>query len=116
DLLERYQTPVILAVRFMYGFRAVLPFVIGMGRIPTWRFQALNLTGAGIWSATIASARYLFGHIGQLVLGDIHRYEKSALAAVALGVLAVWWLSRRRPARRRAMLPRPDVPTDTDHR
>ena len=112
ELLERYQTPLILAVRFLYGLRAVLPFVIGMSRISTFKFQALTLTGAVIWSATIASAGYLFGNVVELVLGDIQRYEKYAFAAVAIVFLLVWWASRRRPARRRALLSEHDKPGD----
>src|ERR1700704_1451487 len=30
DLLDKYHTPIILALRFLYGLRTVLPFVIGM--------------------------------------------------------------------------------------
>ena len=104
ELLERYQTPLILAVRFLYGLRAVLPFVIGMSRISTLKFQALNFAGAVIWSATIASAGYLFGNAVEYMLGDIHKYEKYVLAAVALVFLIVWWASRRRPASKRASL------------
>jgi membrane protein DedA with SNARE-associated domain len=104
ELLERYQTPLILAVRFLYGLRAVLPFVIGMSRISTLKFQLLNFAGAVIWSATIASAGYLFGNAVEYALGDVHKYGKYVIAAVAVVFLVVWWASRRRPARRRAEL------------
>ena len=109
-LLERYQTPLILSVRFLYGLRAVLPFVIGMTRISALRFQLLNFAGAVIWSATIASAGYLFGNVIEYVLGDIHRYEKYAFAAIAIVFLILWWVSRRRPAKRSELLPGPDAP------
>ena len=102
ELLERYQTPLILGVRFLYGLRAVLPFVIGMSRISTLKFQVLNFIGAVIWSATIAGAGYLFGNAIEYIIGDIQRYEKYILAAVAVGVLVAWWISRRYPSRRRA--------------
>lgn len=109
-LLARYQAPVILSVRFLYGLRAVLPFVIGMSRISTLKFQALNLAGAAIWSATIASAGYLFGNAIEYALGDIQRYERYVLAAVAIAALVLWWASRRRPSRRQALLSAPDRP------
>ena len=109
ELLERYQTPLILAVRFLYGLRAVLPFVIGMSRISAFKFQALNFTGAVIWSATIASAGYLFGNAVEYVLGDVQKYEKYLVVVVALAFLVVWWASRRLPARKREqLLSRPD--------
>ncbi len=107
ELLERYQTPLILGVRFLYGLRAVLPFVIGMSRISTLKFQVLNFIGAVIWSATIASAGYLFGNAIEYMIGDIQRYEKYVLAAVAIGGLLVWWYSRRRPSRQKGKLLKP---------
>ena len=99
-MLERYETPLILSVRFLYGLRAALPFVIGMGRISTLKFQVLNLIGAVIWSATIAGAGYLLGHAVETILGDLHRMGKYILAIVAIGVLVVWWVSRRVPSRK----------------
>ena len=100
-MLERYETPLILSVRFLYGLRAALPFVIGMGRISTFKFQLLNLTGAVIWSATIAGAGYLFGEAVETFIGDLHRMGKYILAIVAVGVLLVWWVSRRVPSKPR---------------
>ena len=50
--LARYHTPLILAVRFLYGLRTVLPFAIGMSSISTSRFQVLNFGGAVLWSLT----------------------------------------------------------------
>jgi membrane protein DedA with SNARE-associated domain len=98
-VLERYQTPAILSVRFLYGLRTVLPFVIGMSKISVLRFQLLNLTGAVVWAATIASAGYIFGDAIEYILGDLQRYEKYILFAIALGGLAFWWLSRRAASR-----------------
>lgn len=98
-LLARYHTPVILAVRFLYGLRTVLPFVIGMSSVPTLRFQALNFAGAALWASSGAVAGYLFGNAIEAILGDLHRYEKYLLAAIVLGGLAYWWFSRRRAQR-----------------
>ena len=56
ELLVKYDTPIILAVRFLYGLRIVLPFTIGMSRIPTLRFQLLNFAGAVLWASSGAVA------------------------------------------------------------
>ena len=97
-LLARYHTPLILALRFLYGLRAVLPFVIGMSQISTLRFQALNLIGAVIWSATIPSLGYLFGHAVEYALGDLKRYEEILFAALAIGAFIFWLYHRRKRA------------------
>jgi len=96
--LARYHTPLILAMRYLYGLRAVLPFAIGMSSISATRFQALNLAGAVLWSVTIAGGGYLFGHLVEQILGDLERYEKILLVALALGGAAFWWYSTRRKA------------------
>lgn len=95
-LLHKYHTPIILAVRFLYGLRTILPFTIGMSSIPTLRFQLLNFAGAVLWASSGAVAGYLFGNAIETFLGDFHRYEKYALAFLALAGLAYWWYSKRR--------------------
>ena len=97
-LLARYHMPLILSVRFLYGLRTILPFVIGMSEIPTLRFQILNFAGAVLWSMTIAAAGYLFGNAVEYFLGDLKHYEEILLAVIALGGLAFWWYSSRRAA------------------
>lgn len=97
-LLAKYDTPIILAVRFLYGLRIVLPFTIGMSRISTLRFQLLNFAGAVLWASSGAAAGYLFGNAIEAILGDIHRYEKFILAFLAVAGLAFWWYSKRRKA------------------
>ncbi|HXZ54682.1 MAG TPA: DedA family protein [Burkholderiales bacterium] len=95
-LLARYHKPVILAVRFLYGLRIVLPFAIGMSRIPTLRFQYLNLIGAVLWAASGAGAGYLFGDAIEALLGNLPHYRKLAFAILVVAGAAFWWFSRRR--------------------
>src|SRR5258706_5809080 len=77
ELLDRYHTPIILALRFLYGLRTVLPFVIGMSStISTLRVQVLNLMGAVLWATLGTVAGYLLGNAIEATLGAIHRYEK----------------------------------------
>jgi membrane protein DedA with SNARE-associated domain len=95
EKLARYHTPLILAMRYLYGLRAVLPFTIGMSTISTTRFQVLNLGGALLWSVTIVAGGYLFGHLVERMLGDLHLYEEILFAVLAVGGIAYWWYSRR---------------------
>ena len=97
-LLAKYHGPVILAVRFLYGLRIVLPFVIGMSRISTLRFQYLNLIGAVLWAASGAGAGYLFGNAIEALLGHLPHYRKFAFAILVVVGVALWWYSRRRKA------------------
>src|SRR5580765_7976962 len=68
-LLDRFHTPIILALRFLYGLRTVLPFVIGMSaHISTLRFQVLNFMSAAVWASSGAVAGYLFGNAIEAIL------------------------------------------------
>lgn len=90
EILERNKYVVIIGFRFMYGLRTVMPFMIGMSRIPTIEFLLLNITGALIWAIVIGVLGFAFGHGVELILGDIRHYEKLVLLSViAIGVL-IW--------------------------
>ncbi|HEY6597723.1 MAG TPA: DedA family protein, partial [Pseudomonadales bacterium] len=103
-LLTRYQVPVLLGFRFVYGIRNVTPFVAGsITNIPILRFIALNAAGAAIWSISIPVIGYYFGETVELVLGSSRAYETGILIAVVVGGLAIWMVRYLR-ARRRAAI------------
>jgi len=83
--LRRHEIPVIVGVRFMYGFRIIGPLVIGASHVSPQRFVPFNLLGALMWALIIASAGYVFGETLRLVLRDLGDYE----LAVVLAVVAV---------------------------
>src|SRR5262249_30619302 len=102
--LDRYQVPVLLGFRFVYGIRNATPFVAGsITKIPAWRFIALNAAGAAIWSTTIPAIGYYFGETVESLLGKRKTYEwriLAALVAIALLIWAVRYLRERRRAAR----------------
>lgn len=95
-LIERHSTWLILGVRFMYGLRVAGPVLIGMSKISHWRFAALNLIGALIWSAVIGGAGYAFGQALELMLAHARRYEAWVLAGMLIIGVAVWARRRRK--------------------
>ena len=96
-MLSRWHAPLIVAVRFMYGFRIVGPILLGMGRVPAWKFVLFNFIGAAIWAPLIAGIGYEFGEIVETALGNMKRYEIWIFAGVALlgcTVAVLHWKSR----------------------
>ena len=90
ELLSRWHAPLIVAIRFMYGFRIVGPILLGMGRVPAWKFMVWNLLGAAIWAPLIAGIGYAFGSVLKSVLSDMQRYEIWLFAAVVgAGIIGV---------------------------
>ena len=53
-MLERHRIPIIIGFRFVYGFRTVTPFVLGMSRVPAIEFIVFNIVGAAAWASAIA--------------------------------------------------------------
>jgi membrane protein DedA with SNARE-associated domain len=93
QLIGRHRTLVILAFRFIYGLRTVIPFALGMSSVPFRQFLFLNLVGALAWSVVVGTAGYLFGHVLELLLEDVRRYEMAIIALLAL-IGALVWLIR----------------------
>ena len=108
QLLDRYDAPLILGVRFLYGLRTVGPIAIGMSRVHWLRFAALNLAGAIVWAALVAGIGYALGEALTRVLGDLKRIEEWVFGAILVGGLAfVAWLRRRGRRAAAAALDRP---------
>lgn len=89
-LLGRNSSLLFVGVRFMYGLRTVLPFVLGMSRFDPGRFALLNFIGAFLWAAMFGLAGYLFGHLMELVLRDVSRYEHWVILFILIPGVLIW--------------------------
>jgi membrane protein DedA with SNARE-associated domain len=84
NLLERFHTLVIVGFRFVYGFRTVTPFALGMSDVRTSRFVFLNGVGAFLWATTCGVLGYLFGAVFESLFQNVKRYEHFALLTILL--------------------------------
>ena len=107
-LLARWHAPLIVGIRFMYGFRILGPILLGTGRVAAWKFVVYNAIGAAIWAPLIAGLGYFFGHALEALVSDIKRYELWAAAAL-VGVFAIVGLVHWRRARQAERPPAPGV-------
>jgi membrane protein DedA with SNARE-associated domain len=83
--MQRYHNGIMLGFRFVYGMRIVTPLLLGMDRtVRIRRFILLNLIGAALWSAVIATGGYLFGSVLMIFLADLKHYR---LAFLLVGLL-----------------------------
>lgn len=87
-MLARWHAPLIVTIRFMYGFRIVGPVLLGMGRVPAWKFLVCNFIGAAIWAPLVAGLGYLFGNMLESLLDDMRNVELWAFAAIVVAGLA----------------------------
>ncbi len=99
DLMRRNQTWLALGFRFLYGFRTITPFLLGIGKISPLRFLILNIFGAIIWAVSIAFSGYLFGQVVELFLGKMKQYELYffiSLLVISAVVWSVYWIRRHK--------------------
>jgi membrane protein DedA with SNARE-associated domain len=96
-LLSRWHAPLIIGIRFMYGFRIVGPVMLGMGRVQAWKFVVYNFIGAAIWAPLIAGIGYEFGDVVERVLGNMKRFEIYVFLALSLIGVIVFVVMHRRP-------------------
>jgi membrane protein DedA with SNARE-associated domain len=68
-LLDKYDFWFIIAFRFAYGLRTIIPFALGLSKISILKFTIFDLIGAIIWSIFFIVGGYYFGH-GLVILMD----------------------------------------------
>lgn len=94
-LIERRENIIILAYRFVYGFRNVTPFALGILNINAMKFLVLNVIAAAVWAISFSILGYTFG---AMIRNDIETYEKVfALGILFITVLVafIYWLKKR---------------------
>lgn len=106
-LIEKYGSFVAFISRYTYGFRIVLPIILGITSLAPRTFLWINLLSALSWAIAFSLAGYLFGKSAALVLDDVGKYEQY-LMLMLVGFIALAWcfhayhaLKLKRPARQR---------------
>jgi membrane protein DedA with SNARE-associated domain len=78
--------------RFVYGFRSITPFTIGLCGITPIRFLILNLIGISLWVFLLTSLGYVFGHALDWVLQSVRNWELWIIGGLTGAGLLVWGL------------------------
>lgn len=56
-----HQLQILLSYRFLYGFRVIIPVIIGMSRITLLQYLFYSVVSGMMWAFTVGSAGYLLG-------------------------------------------------------
>ena len=89
--LQRWETPVILGIRFVPGLALGGLLAAGLYGVPVARFMALNAIAALGWAAAYGGLGYLLGRALPHVLGEVERYERPV--ALSLLAAALVWIA-----------------------
>ena len=82
--IEKYPDLLIIACRFVYGFRITTPVVMGTSRVSSLRFSIFNCIGAIIWAVTVSLAGYYLGNVVEKLIGDLHKIQYYVIGTIIL--------------------------------
>ena len=57
----RHKAQILFSYRFLYGFRVIIPLVIGMSGLKPIQFLVYSLMSGLIWASTVSSIGFLLG-------------------------------------------------------
>ena len=89
-MIEKYGKYVAFISRFTYGFRIVLPIILGITNLAPRTFLWINLVSAFIWAVAFSLGGYLFGKSASLVFDDVSHYEKYLVLLLFCFVFMAW--------------------------
>ncbi len=98
-MLLKYETPLILGFRFVYGMRNVTPILLGISGVSHLKFLLLNIIGAGVWALVFSFGGYYFGHIFTKYTHNLANAELWLIGFILLVVAAVFAVRRARHRR-----------------
>jgi membrane protein DedA with SNARE-associated domain len=89
-LIEKYGNFVAFISRFTYGFRIILPIILGITNLNPRTFFLINIVSAFTWALVFSLGGYLFGKSASLLLDDVSSYEHYLLLAL-IGFICLAW-------------------------
>lgn len=81
-------------VRFIYGFRHIIPFTLGMSKYPLRSFLFWNSLGALFWVTIFTLGGFLLGNILESFLGHLKRYQLVTVLLVIIVFVIINLLSK----------------------
>ncbi|MDD2897958.1 MAG: DedA family protein [Desulfuromonadaceae bacterium] len=89
-LIEKYGNFVAFVSRFTYGFRIVLPIILGITNLSPRTFLWINLASALSWAIVFSLGGYLFGKSASLLLDNVSNYEHYLVIALFSFICLAW--------------------------
>lgn len=96
SLLVKYETPLILGFRFVYGVRNVTPILLGISGVSHIKFFALNMIGACVWALSFSFGGYYFGGLFHRFTQNLQNAELWLIGILAAIALVVYLIRRQR--------------------
>lgn len=96
DFLARRGGLAVFLGRFTAFFRAVMPALAGLSRMPYRRFAMWNFTGGIVWGTLFVVLGFVAGNSYEELARTVGRGAAVVVAVVAVSILAVWQIRKHR--------------------
>lgn len=98
DFLARRGGLAVFLGRFTAFFRAVMPALAGLSRMPYRRFAIWNFTGGIFWGALFVTLGFIAGNSYEELAHTVGRGAALVVGAVVAVILVVWQIRKHRAA------------------
>lgn len=98
DFLARRGGLAVFLGRFTAFFRAVMPALAGLSRMPYRRFAIWNFTGGIIWGALFVTLGFIAGSSYEELAHVVGRGAAVVVGVVVIVILGVWQVRKHRTA------------------
>ena len=85
--IRKYPKSILLTYRFLYGFRIILPLMIGASQIRVVTFLIYSMLSTILWLLLLGGAGYFFGAVISDKLTVIMHYQKSIIIGLVLAAI-----------------------------
>jgi membrane protein DedA with SNARE-associated domain len=96
DLVRRRGGVAVFLGRFIAFFRAIMPALAGLSRMPRHVFLLFNAAGGLVWGVSYSLLGYFAGNAYTRIEHDAGRVVAIAVVAAAVLAVIIWRLRRRR--------------------
>lgn len=93
--VEQRSTLLLLAYRFMYGFRIVLPTLFGVAKIPVRRFAIFSFISTLLWVIIIGNLGFFFSDTLLYGLSQLKTYWPALLTIAILAGFLTYYFQRQ---------------------
>jgi membrane protein DedA with SNARE-associated domain len=99
-LIDKFGTFAIIISKYIYGIRVAMCVFYGVGKMPFWRFVALDAISCGLWVGLLAGVGYFFSGAITSIIGDFKQIGIALFFIVMTGIIIFYiieryWLSER---------------------
>ncbi len=89
EKIEKYPILIFFIYRFLFGFRATTPLVIGTSKTRASTFLIFSSISTILWASIYGSLAYVFGNVIKTELDHIQHIEKYIIGGIVLIALAI---------------------------